>query len=60
MKTALTDPKVWLWDLPGGPGVKTFALPMQGPLVQSLVRELRFHMPHSTAERLLKQTKIKD
>ena len=32
-------------DFPGGPMVKT-ALPMQGPRVQSLVRELRSHMPH--------------
>ena len=45
MQTALRDPKVWLWDLPGDPVVKTLALPMQGPLVQSLVRELRFYMP---------------
>ena len=51
MKTALTDPKVWLWDLPGGPGVKTFALPMQGPLVQSLVRELRFHKLRGAAKK---------
>ena len=32
-------------DSPGGPVVKT-ALPVQGAWVQSLVWELRFHMPH--------------
>ena len=35
------------WHFPGSPVVKT--------QVQSLVRELRFHMPHSTAPRFLKQ-----
>ena len=55
MQTALRDPKVWLWDLPGDPVVKTLALPMQGPLVQSLVRELRFHMPHSVVKKKKKK-----
>ena len=33
----------WFRDLPGSPVVKT-VLPLQGALVQSLVRELRSHM----------------
>ena len=37
-------------NFPGGPVVKT-VLPMQGAWVQSLVRELRSHMLHSTAKK---------
>ena len=38
-----------LRDLPGGPVVKTG--PMQGVKVQSLVREIRSHMPCGTAKK---------
>ena len=31
--------------------------PMQGAWVQSLVRELGFHMPHSTAEEIKRKKK---
>ena len=37
-------------DFPGGPVVKT-VLPLQGARVQSLVMELKFHMPHGVAKR---------
>ena len=37
-------------DFPGSPVVKT-TLPTQGPWVQSLVGELRSHMPHSMAKK---------
>ena len=33
------------WDFPGGPVVKTLHFPMQDVWVQSLVRELRSHIP---------------
>ena len=36
--------------LPDGPVVKTL-LPLQGARVQSLVRELRSHMPSSVAKK---------
>ena len=38
------------WDFPGSPVVKT-TVPLQGERVGSLVRELTFHMPHSTAKK---------
>ena len=41
-------------DFPGGPVAKT-ALPMQGVQVQSLVVELRSHMPRGTARKNKKQ-----
>ena len=37
-------------DFLGGPVVKTL-LPMKGVRVQSLVREIRSHMPHGKAEK---------
>ena len=37
--------------LPWCPVVKTSVLPLQGAGVQSLVRELRSCMPHSTAKK---------
>ena len=44
-------------DLPGGPVVKTMCLQSSRCReVRSLVRELRSHMPHSTAKRILKYT----
>ena len=39
-----TNKMVYSWGLPGGPVVKT-SLPMQGVPVQSLVGELRPHLP---------------
>ena len=38
------------WDFPGSPVVKT-TVPLQGERIGSLVRELTFHMPHSTAKK---------
>ena len=35
---------------PGGPEIGTL-LPVQGTQVRSLVRELRFHKPHSVAKK---------
>ena len=43
-------------DFPGGPAVKT-VLPLQGTWVQSLVGELRSHMPRSTAKKKKKNLK---
>ena len=37
-------------DFPGGLVIKT-AFPMQGSQVPSLVRELRSHIPYSTAKK---------
>ena len=39
-----------LRDFPGSPVIKT-ALPLQGTRVQSLVGELRSHMPHGMAKK---------
>ena len=40
-----------IWDLPGCPVVRTPRLTLQGPWVQSLVRELRIYMPHGVANK---------
>ena len=45
-------------DFPGGPVVET-ALPVQGAEVQSLVRELTFHMPWYAAKKVKKKKKSK-
>ena len=39
----LTSRTALSWDFPGGPVVK-ICIPVQGTWVQSLVRELRFHV----------------
>ena len=38
-------------DFPGGPVVRLSELPMQGAHVQSLVGELRSHMPNGVAKK---------
>ena len=43
-------------DLPCGPAVKKPLLPMQGVQVQSLLRELRSHVPWDVAKK--KQMKL--
>ena len=43
------------WDFPGGPVVKTPVLPLQGPWVRSLIRELRCHILCGRAENKTKQ-----
>ena len=55
--------KVYLWDFPGSPVVKT---PPSNAVragrvvrVQSLVKELRVHMPHGVAKRLDKKKEKK-
>ena len=42
-------------EFPGGPVVKKPLLPMQGVQVQSLVRELRSHVPWGVAKKQKKQ-----
>ena len=62
MRLAVDDqviPKVPLGELPGGPGVEN-ELPLQGAQVQSLVGELRSHVPCSVAQnKLMKNYKKK-
>ena len=43
-------PKIYVWKYPGVPVVNT-ALLVQGAQVQSLAKELRFHILHSTAKK---------
>ena len=40
-----------LREFPGGPVVKTTHFECGGARVQSLVRELRFYMPHGTVKK---------
>ena len=42
-------------EFPGGPVVRTSQFHCHGPGVQSLVRELRSHRLHSTAEKTKKE-----
>ena len=45
--------------MPGGPAVKTLALPVQGTWVQSLVGELRPHMPQGIGKNFFNKYKLK-
>ena len=50
LSTQHNAPKIYVWKYPGVPVVNT-ALLVQGAQVQSLAKELRFHILHSTAKK---------